>query len=182
MKNRLSMSRLVSGLLAAGFLCVTSPAWAQAYDSDVCQLSINVVAGVNVAAANSPIDLGNVFDGAIGQTVFAGGGDFTPAQFDITGAGTVDWAVTVTLANLVGGAGGPVTVMTADDGGFCIDADEDGACETTYPGLVDTILDADHDAASRIYVGYKITVPDGASGAFSNASAITLRIDTVLGP
>ena len=182
MKSSLNTTRVAAGLLALGFLCVTSPAWAQAFDSDVCSLSVNVVAGVNVTAGNSPIDLGNVFDGAIGQTVFAGGGDFTPAYFTITGAGTVDWDVTVTPANLTGGAGGPVTVTIADDGGFCIDANEDATCETTYPALVDTILAADHDAASRIYVGYKITVPDGASGAFTNASAITLRIDTVLGP
>ncbi len=184
MKNRLSMSRVISGLLAVGLLFVCAPAWAQQTDFADCQLTVDVVPGVSIAATNSPIDLGTIPDGSNYDSPGIGGGEFAPAAFSVTGPDGLDWEFSVAYTNLSNGVG---TITVSAPTGVDVCYDDAGNCLTptcTSQGEAPlTVAAANHDAAGAVCVGYNIDVvaPIDTSAPYTSAQAVRVTIEALTG-
>ena len=184
------MNRFVKYSVAASFLTTvySASAFAQATDTDIIEVQAEVVGDMAVTAMNSPINLGQLFQGTTAVVAADGSNASFPTsgRFDITGPTALTWRLTVAYADLAGPAPATPIVISAPPGvtnDICFNTTIGSQAPCTASG--DTpfdVVEANHVGDGSAWVGFQFAVPLGATaGAYTNASALTLTAEGLLG-
>lgn len=158
---------------------------AQDTDSGSTQVDATVVSAMSVGPMNSPIDLGQLFQSSAANV--AADGSSTPfttaARFDVTGADGLSWRLTVVYADLTGPGAEVITITnpSAEDICFHTTVGSQSPCTATGDSPL-TVTSANHAGDGTAWVGFSFSVPANATaGAYSNAAAIQLTADALMG-
>lgn len=158
---------------------------AQNTDSGIVEVVAEVVAAMVVTPLNSPIDLGQLFEGSTGDTAADGTSTLFPtaARFDITGASGLTWELTVAYANLTGPGAEVITIAAPAGNQICFNDTVASQAPCTATGNSPlSVIAANHTGDGTAWVGFSFSVPNPATaGNYSNASAIQLTAEGLLG-
>lgn len=181
-KTRKILHVAAFGLVAA---VGAGSAVAQNIASDVVEVVAEVVAAMSVTAVNSPIDLGQLFEGSTGDTDADGSSTpfATAAQFTVGGAAGLDWELSVVYADLIGPGAEVITIAAPAGNQICFNDTVGNQAPCTVAGASPlTIPKASHTGDGTAWVGFSFSVPNPATpGAYSNANAIELTAEGLLG-
>lgn len=180
--KRFLRSGTVLGLAAALGM---GTAVAQNIDSDVVEVIAEVVAAMQVTPMNSPIDLGQLFEGSTGD--IASDGTSTPfstaARFDVSGASGLTWQLDAAYADLTGPGAEVITIAAPVGSEICFNDTVGGQAPCTATGNSPlNVVAADHTGDGTAWVGFSFSVPNPATaGNYSNPNAIQLTAEGLLG-
>ncbi|MEQ8279680.1 MAG: hypothetical protein RMA76_04800 [Deltaproteobacteria bacterium] len=171
--------------LLVGSLLAPLVASAQDTDSASVQVDATVVAAMSVTEMNSPIDLGQLFQSSADDVAADGSSSpfSTAARFDITGASALSWRLTVVYADLTGPGAEVITITNPAANDICFNTTQGSQSPCTQTGDSPlTVTAGNHGGDGTAWVGFSFSVPANATaGAYSNAAAVQLTADALLG-